>query len=159
MKHLEQCANKDDATKLGHILKPLIKMVRNLCYHIDWVYKEMNFGGTYDSDYLESIKTDPEVIDGSLDIDSLRRLIPALGRSVSAAFNHYDSATEEFSLGVTDPNYGKDLEAPSHLHAAELVIRNTKERIYDLVYILNDIYKYAGYEEPFQMIATHSSSA
>jgi hypothetical protein len=56
---------------------------------------------------------------------------------------------------VSDPEYGANIGAPSNISAAELVIRRIREEIYELAWILNDIYKGAGYEEPFEMIAKH----
>ncbi len=62
---------------------------------------------------------------------------------------------DPLSLSVNDPSFGKDFDAPSHLSAAEFEIRHDIMRTYEIVSILNYIYKGAGYEEPFGMITKH----
>ncbi len=158
LRQLEDCSDESQAAKVVHILTPLLRKVRDLCYHIGWVYKEMGFDGTYGGEYLESIKTSPKkTSDFSLDL--VRKWLPELGMAVSMVFNTYNGATDEFRRGVTDADYGKRGGAPSNISAAELVIRKTTGRIYELAWMLNDICKGAGYEEPFAMIAKHQTGA
>jgi len=159
VKQVGDFEREEEAIKLGSDLKPLVRVVRNLCYRIHWVYEEMNFGGTYSGEYLDSIRPDPKVCRDFSRVNELAQLLPTLWRAVNTAFGNYESATGEFSLAVSDPDYGKEMEAPSHLSVAELVIRNTKGRIYEVVLILNNVYKSAGYEEPFEMITRDYSKA
>jgi len=158
LRQFEGCGDESDAAKVGHLLTPLLRKVRDLCHHIRWVYEEMGFDGTYGGEYLESIKTYPEPT-GDFSVDLVRKVLPELEMAVSMVLNTYNGATDEFRRGVTDPDYGKSGGAPSNLSAAELVIRKTKSRIYELVWVLNDICKGAGYEEPFAMIAKDQHGA
>ena len=157
LKELECCVNQSEAIKVGHLLMPLLRKVRDLCYHIRWVYEEMHFGSTYGGEYLETIKVRPKLTNDFSHMDLVRKRLPELGRDVRLVFNTYNNATEEYRCAVTDPNYGRDIEAPNYLSVAELVIRKTKSRIYELACFINKIYKGAGYEEPFEMIARHQT--
>lgn len=47
--------------------------------------------------------------------------------------------------------------APNNFSAVELVIRKTKSLIYELAWLLSDIYKGAGFEEPFAKIAKNQA--
>jgi len=152
LRDLEQCANEADAIKLGKLLMPLNRKVRDLCYHLRWLYKAMHFGGAYGEEYLENIKVDPKPTNDFSHMDLVRKWLPKLEIVVSMAFTAYHSCTEGFKHVVTDPDYGKDSGAPSHLSVAELEIRHDIQRMYEVVCTLNDIYKGAGYEEPFEMI-------
>lgn len=152
LKELENCSNESDAVKVGHLLMPLNRKVRDLCYQIRWVYEAMHFNGAYGGKYLETVKVRPKVINDFSHMSLVHKWLPKLGNAVSMAFNAYDGITPEFRRAVTDPNYGKESDAPSHLHMAELVIRHDIQRTYELACILNNIYKGAGYEEPFKMI-------
>lgn len=154
LRDLEHCTSKSEAIKVGHDLMPLIRKVRDLCHHIRWVYEQMQFDGTYGGEYIETIEVEPKLTHDFSRMDLVRKWLPRLGRIVSAVFNTYNGATDEFRHAVTDPDYGRDIGA-SNLSVAELVARKTTSRIYELVLILNDIYKGAGYEEPFEMIARH----
>jgi hypothetical protein len=159
LRELKDSVNESNAIKVGHLLTPLIRKVRDLCYHIRWVYEEMHFGGTYGEEYIETIKVTPKLTDDFSHMDLVRKWLPELGRAVSLVFNTYNgTTTDEFKRAVTDSDYGKDIEAPNHLSAIELVItRKTKNRIYELAWLINEIYKGAGYEEPFEMIAKHQA--
>lgn len=152
LRELEQCDNESDAIKLGKLLMPLNRKVRDLCYHLRWVYKAMHLGGAYGGEYLKNIKVEPKRTKDFSHMELVRKWLPKLGSAVSIAFNAYNLCTEEFKLAVNDPNYGKDIGAPNNLSAAELLIGHDIRRTYELVSILNDIYKGAGYEEPFEMI-------
>ena len=152
LKELENCSNKSDSVKVGHLLMPLNRKVRDLCYQIRWVYEAMHLGGAYGDDYLKTIKDKPKLIKDFSHMNLVHKWLPKLGSAVSSAFNAYNNCSEEFRRAVNDPNYGKESAAPSHLHMAELVIRHDIQRTYELACILNDIYKGAGYEEPFKMI-------
>lgn len=77
--------------------------------------------------------------------------------AINLVFNTCHNATEEFSRGVRDPNYGKNSGAPNNFSAVELVIRKTKSLIYELAWLLSDIYKGAGFEEPFAKIAKNQA--
>lgn len=157
LRGLEECATGSEAIKVGNVLMPLLRKVRDLCHHIRWVYKEMCLGGTYGEAYLENIKVEPKPTNDFSRIELVRKWLPALERTVSYVPSLYGGVTEEFKHAVTDPHYAESIEAPNNISAAELVIRKTKNTIYELVWILNDIFKGAGYEEPFEMIAKHQA--
>ena len=160
LKELENCSNESDAVKIGHLLMPLNRKVRDLCYQIRWVYDAMELSGSYlySGKYIETIIEKPDLINDFSKIDLVRTLLPKLASAVSIVFNAYNLRSKEFRRAVTDPGYGKGMGAPSHLSAAELVIRHDiVGRIYELAWILNDIYKGAGYKEPFKMIAENES--
>ena len=156
LRQLEKCADESEAARVGHLLRPILRKVRDLCCHIRWVYEEMRFDGTYGGEYLKSINISPKQAD-NFSLDLVRKWLPELEMAVSLVFNTYNNATDEFRLAVTDPDYGKSTGAPSNLSMAALVIRKTTSRIYELVWMLNDICKGAGYEEPFGMIAKHQA--
>ena len=153
---LQQYISAEGATDLGRILLPLVRKVRDLCHHIRWVYEQLHFDGTYGGKYLESINVAPKHI-GRFDPDLLSKWLPELGMAIKLVFNTYKNSTDEFTRGISDPNYGTASGAPSNFSAAELVIRKTKSRIYEAAWILNDIYKGAGFEEPFEKIVKHQS--
>jgi hypothetical protein len=152
LKELEKCSNESDAVKVGHLLMPLNRKVRDLCYKIRWIYEAMHLSGAYGGAYLDTIEVNPKLIKDFSHMDLVRKRLPKLGTAVSWAFNAYNGLTEEFTRAVTDPNYSKESGAPSNLHMAELVIRHDIQRTYELACILNDIYKGAGYEKPFKLI-------
>jgi len=152
LRKFEQCDSETGAINLGELLMPLNRKVRDLCYHLRWLYEAMGFNGAYGGEYLKTIKVEPELTNDFSNMELIRKGLPMLGRAVTIAFNAYNGCTSEFIRAVTDPNYGRDVGAPSHLSMAELVIRDDIMRIYEIVTILNDIYKGAGYEEPFEMI-------
>lgn len=152
LKQFETCSNESEVVKVGHFLKPLNRKVRDLCYQIREVYEAMHLDGTYGGKYLENIKVNPEFIKDFSHMNLIHKWLPKLPTGVSWAFNAYNGCSEEFRRAITDPNYGKESGAPSHLHMAELVIRHDIQRTYELACILNDIYKGGGYEEPFKMI-------
>ena len=105
LRQLEKCADESEAARVGHLLRPLLRKVRDLCYHIRWVYEEMHFDGTYGGKYLESINTSPKQT-GSFSLDLVRKWLPDLEMTVNLVLNTYNSATDEFRQGVTDPEYG-----------------------------------------------------
>lgn len=152
LRELEQCDNESDAIKLGKLLMPLNRKVRDLCYHLRWVYEAMHCEGAYGGKYLQTIKVEPKLIKDFSHMELVRKWLPKLGSAVSIAFNAYNLCTEGFKRAMNDPNYGKDIGAPNNLSAAELLIGHDIRRTYEIVSILNDIYKGAGYEEPFEMI-------
>lgn len=152
LKELVHCSNESDAVKVGHILMPLNRKVRDLCYQIRWVYEAMHFSGAYGGAYLTTIKVSPKLVNDFSHMDLVHKWLPKLGTAVSWAFNAYNGLTEEFTRAVTDPDYGKGNGAPNNISEAELIIRHDIQRTYELACILNDIYKGAGYEEPFKMI-------
>ena len=149
---LEECAGESEAIKVGKVLMPLMRKVRDLCYRIGWVYEEMGLGGCYSGEYLETINVSPRLTKDFSRMELVRKWLPQLGMAVSYANSVRINATEEFTRAVTDPEYGKGSTAPSHLHVAGMVIRKTRGVIYELTCIVNDIYKGAGYEEPFERI-------
>ena len=149
---LEGCAGESEAIKVGQVLMPLMRKVRDLCYYIRLVYAEMGMSGSYGGEYLETINVTPSLTRDFSRMELVRKWLPQLGMVVSYANSGYINATEEFTRAVTDPEYGKASTAPSHLHVAEMVIRKTTGTIYELACIVNDIYKGAGYEEPFERI-------
>jgi hypothetical protein len=155
LRELEQCANEADAIKLGKLLMPLNRKARDLCYHLRWVYEAMHFNNVYGGKYLENIKVEPKLIKDFSHMELVRRWLPKLGSAVNIAFNAYNLCTENFKLAVNNLNFEKDIDAPSHLSAVELEIQHDIMRTYEIVCILNDIYKGAGYEEPFEMITKH----
>ena len=108
--------------------------------------------GAYGGECLETINVTPKLTKDFSQMELARKRLPSLGMAVSYANNSYINATEEFTVAVKDPEYGKGTTAPSHLHMAELVIRKTAGAISELACIMNDIYKGAGYEEPFEKI-------
>lgn len=75
LEKLQQTINEETAAKIGQLLMPLIRKVRDLCYHIQFVYDEMRFGGTYGGEYLESIIVTPKKIT-QLDEKLLCRWVP-----------------------------------------------------------------------------------
>jgi hypothetical protein len=138
LRELEESITEQNAIEIGRTLMPVIRQVRDLCHYIRWVYEELHFDGTYGGKYLDTIIVLPKQA-GKFDRDLASKWLPELGMAINGVFNTYNNATEEFSRGVNDPNYGKDGGAPSNFSAAELVIRKTKSRIYELVWLLNDI--------------------
>ena len=131
---------------------PLNRKVRDLCYQIRWVYEAMHLNSGYDGEYLNTIKVKPQLINDFSQMDLVRKWLPKLGNAVSMAFNAYDGIAREFRHAVTDPNYGKGSDASNNISMAGFIIRRDIYRTYELACILNDIYKGAGYEEPFKMI-------
>lgn len=152
LKELVHCSNESDAVKVGHLLMPLNRKVRDLCYQIRWVYEAMHLNSGYDGEYLNTIKVKPQLINDFSQMDLVRKWLPKLGNAVSMAFSAYDGITPEFRRAVTDPNYGKGSDAPNNISMAGFIIQHDIYRTYELACILNDIYKGAGYEEPFKMI-------
>lgn len=152
LKKLVHCSNESDAVKVGRLLMPLNRKVRDLCYQIRWVYEAMHLNSGYDGEYLNTIKVKPQLINDFSQMDLVRKWLPKLGNAASMAFNAYDGITPEFRHAVTDPNYGKGSDAPNNISMAGFIIRHDIYRTYELACILNDIYKGAGYEEPFKMI-------
>ncbi|MGO9378645.1 MAG: hypothetical protein ACLP29_08840 [Dissulfurispiraceae bacterium] len=154
LEKLEHCVNESDALEIGRLLLPLNRKVRDLCYDLWWVYKAMHLDGAYGEKYLNNINARPKLTSKSPQIALVRKWLPELGTAVSWVFHSYNRSTAEFRQAVTDQNYGKSFDAPSNIQAAELIIgHDVTGRLYELVCILNDIYKGAGYEEPFAMIA------
>ncbi len=132
---------------------PLNRKVHALCWHIRWLYDAMELGGRYLEADLNSIKVKPKLVNDFSHIDLIRTWLPKLGMALSMAFNAYNNLTEEFKNAITDPEVAEKLEAPNSYSVAELLIRHDINRTYELVSILNYIYKGAGYEEPFENIA------
>ncbi len=157
LKELENCNNESDAIKIGCLLMPLNRKVRDLCYQIRWVYEAMHLSGAYGDEYLKTINVSPKLVNDFSHLDLVHKWLPKLANAVSMAFNAYNGCSEEFKRAVRDPTYGMKSNAPSHLHMAEIVIRHDINRTYELACILNDIYKGASYEEPFKMIAENES--
>lgn len=155
LKELVNCTNESDAVKIGRLLMPLNRKVRDLCYQIKWGYKAMHLNSGYDDEYLNTIKVEPQLINDFSQMDLVRKWLPKLGNAVSMAFHAYNGITPEFRHAVTDPNYGKGSDAPNNISMAGFIIRHDIYRTYELACILNDIYKGAGYEEPFKMINEH----
>ena len=156
LRELEECNDESHAVKLGELLSPLLRKDRDLCHHIRWVYDELGFDGTYGGQYIESINIFPKPT-GKCSLELVRKWVPELEISVGLVFTTYSNAADEFIRALNDPDYGKRTGVPSNFSMAEVVIRKTKTRIYDLALVLNDIYKGAGYDEPFAMIAKHDS--
>jgi hypothetical protein len=152
LKKLAHCSNESDAVKVGHLLMPLNRKIRDLCYQIRCVYEAMHLNSGFDGEYLNTIKVKPQLVNDFSQMDLVRKWLPELGKAVSMAFNAYDGITPEFRRAVTDPNYGKVSNAPNNIGMAGFIIRHDIYRTYELACILNDIYKGAGYEEPFKMI-------
>jgi hypothetical protein len=152
LKKFEKCSDESEVVKVGQLLLPLNRKVCGLCFHIQSVYKAMHLSGAYGDKYLETIKVNPRLIKDFSHMDLVKKWLPRLASAVSMAFYGYSLHTDEFRRAVTDPNYMKEMNAPSNIQAAELVIRHDIGRTYELACILNDIYKGAGYEEPFKMI-------
>lgn len=157
IKELENCNNPADAAKIGYLLMPLNRKVRDLCYQIRWVYEAMHLSGAYGAEYLKTINVNPKLVNDFSHLELVSTWLPRLASAVSMAFNAYNGCNEEFRRAVNEPTYGKQIGAPNHLSMAELVIRHDIRRTYELAWILNDIYKGAGYEEPFKMIAENES--
>lgn len=146
------CNNEKDAIELGKVLMPLNRKVRDLCWHIRWLYDAMEFGSRYSESELKNIKVEPKLVNDFSDIGLIRKWLPKLGMALSMAFNAYNNCVEEFKNAITDPEVAKKLDAPNSYSAAELLIRHDINRTYELVSILNYVYKGAGYEEPFEQI-------
>lgn len=155
LKELEKSNAESEMAKIGQILLPLNRKVRDLCFHIRSVYEAMHFSGVYGGEYLESIKVNPKLTKDYSHMDLIQKWLSRLPSAVSAAFQGYNLCSTEFRRAITDPNYGKEIDAPNNISAAELVIQHDIRRTYEIVCILNDIYKGAGYEEPFKMINEH----
>jgi hypothetical protein len=157
LEQYKELKNESDLIRTGYLLQPLLKCGRNLCFGIRDIYEEMPFDGTYGGDYLESIKINPVFLKGSSDSNLDGRELRELWPTINLVFHTYQNSTEEFLRAVRDPKFGEGIGAPSNFSAAEMVIRKVPQRIYELLWILNDIYKGVGYEEPFAMIAKHQT--
>lgn len=154
LKKFMDCNNQKDAIELGKVLMPLNRKVRALCWHIRWLYDAMKLRGRYSEEDLNSIKVEPKFVNNFSHIDLIRKWLPKLGMALNTAFNAYNYWTEAFKNAITDPDGAKKLGAPNSYSAAELLIRHDINRTYELVSILNYVYKGAGYEEPFEKITT-----
>lgn len=145
-----------EAIRVGHVIQPLLRKIRDLCHQVSWLYEDIRIDeSTYGGEYIDSINASPELTGDFSRRDLLVRWLPELGMGVNYLFNVYNSSSAEFQTAITDPGYGERVGAPSHLSAAAMVIRKVPENIYFLAYVLNEIYRGAGYEEPFAMIASH----
>lgn len=158
-KKFMNCDNKEDAIELGKLLMPLNRKVRDLCWHIRWLYDAMELCGRYSEEELNSIQVEPKLMNDFSHINLIEEWLPKLGMAFSYAYNAYNGCVEEFKHVITDPEVAKKLEAPDSYSAAELIISHDINRTYELVDIINDIYKGAGYEEPFELIAKKESSS
>lgn len=155
---LSSCADIGEAKQIGAVVRPLLRKTRDLCYHIHWVYQAMGFSGLDPDEHLRPMNISPEYVGSTRDLAVTGKWLPELERAVSLVDNTYRLAVEEFERAVQEPEYGKDV-APSNLHMAELVIRKTKQRICELAWLLNEILRGVGYEEPFAGIAGMYSSS
>jgi hypothetical protein len=152
VEQLSSCADIDEGRKVGVVLRPLLRKTRDLCYHIHWLYEAMGFSGLDPDEHLRPISICPEYVGSTADLALARKWLPELGRAVNLVYNTYCLAVDEFQGGIRDPEYGKGI-APSNLSMAERVIRKTKTRICELAWLLNEIVRGVGYEEPFSGIA------
>jgi hypothetical protein len=156
LKELEKSNDESEIAKIGQVLLPLNRKVRDLCFHIRSLYEAMYLrSGAYGGEYLETIKVNPKLTKDYSHKDLIQKWLPRLPSAVGAAFHGYNLRSAEFRRAIADLSYGKEMDAPSNISAAELVVGHDINRTYEIVCILNDIYKGAGYEEPFKMINEH----
>jgi len=148
LNELEHCKTKAEAKEVGSLLLPLLTKVRDLCWRVNKVYGAMNFT-CYPEEHVRAINDRPRPTDSRLEMDMVRRWLPKVGWAVSDVFHKCHGSADEFRSTVTNPSAGKEVGAPSNFSLAELIIRDTVGRLGELIGILNDIYKGAGYEEPF----------
>ncbi|MCX6910117.1 MAG: hypothetical protein NTY01_19025 [Verrucomicrobia bacterium] len=137
-----------EAKEIGSLLLPLLTKVRDLCWRINKVYSTINFT-CYPDKHVRAINDRPKLTGSPSQIELVRRWLPKLGRAVSDVFHKCHGSEDEFQSTVANPSAGKEVGAPSNFSLAELIIRDTRGRLDELIGILNDIYKGAGYEEPF----------
>lgn len=159
LSRVEKGFNESEAQRIGSLLKPLTRKIRDLCHHIHSVYEEMHLGSTYGAEYLQTIKEHPAMNNDFSHLGQARKYLSRLSWGVGGACNAYHNATADFTRALTESKWWKEVEAPDQVSGVEIFIRETKNRIYELVWLLNDIYKYAGYEEPFGMIAKHQAGS
>ena len=156
LRPLDRDRDEEEAVRVGRVLQPILRKIRDLCHQVRWLYEDIRIDeSTYGGEHIDSINVSPELIRDF----SCRALpagcLPNFEMGVNYLFNVYNGSSAEFQTAVTDPDYGERVGAPSHLSAAAMVIRKVPETIYSLAYVLNEIYRGAGYEEPFAMIASH----
>ncbi len=152
LRELENPKDESELAKIGQVLLPLNRKVRDLCFHIRSVYDAMHLGGAYGGEYIETIKVNPKLTKDYSHRDLIQRWLPSLPRAVNIAFHGYNLHSAEFRRAITDPKYTKEMDPPNNFSAAELVIHHDIGYTYELACILNDVFKGAGYEEPFKMI-------
>ncbi len=146
---LEERYDASKETELGELLRPFLGKLRDLCYHIHWLYGAMGLQSPYEMSSLRDITALPKRRPSFSDVRLVRRWLPSLGRALASAFGKYTLTNAEFRQAAADRNYGKSIGAPTNLHMAELIARETVGRVDELVSIVNDLYKGAGYQEPF----------
>ena len=155
VRKLHTARKKDRLITLGTTLAPLVENVRKLCFAIRKVHEELHCGNTYGGEYLKSIIPNPKQTKKSSPVSLVHQWLPQLVGAVSVTFNTYNDDTDEFIRCVKDPDYGKSIGAPSNWSFAAEVMRKTTQRTYELVEILNDVYRGAGFDQPFEKIAAH----
>lgn len=128
----------------------LIQEVHGMMDSLDRTYVAMGYSPRYGDDRLRLTNFAPRQT-GHQQVDKRTfDLLDELARWSSAAYLSYHFRTDEFTSGVQDPNYGKDVGAPDNFSLAAFAIGDVAKPVEDLVAVLDDVFIHLGYESPFQ---------
>ncbi len=166
----ESMENAEKAMQLGSLFCPLIRKVRDLCYHMDQLcgkilgdlYSELCSNEkylycTYNEIQLKTIKMLPE-FKGTADIESINRIVSNLNRKISDLINVSTSDIRKFYRAVYDPNSGYQfyMSNSPYIQFTEFT-ENIGDCIYNVLIELNNMYVVLGYDGPFESIVIDKS--
>ena len=171
-KSIEQCIYESNAATLCRILNPILINLRNLCWYINRIYTDLLSNSSkdlklrdsiskgkyliYGKDYLDTINTEPKIINKFTEFPTDR--IRELDSMIISILISYNKSKKELKIELSKQSskYNKFMNHSNYLPFTNFT-EDIRVKIYQLVTIINGIYKELGYEEPFRMITAHQA--